>query len=133
LVNTPPVAKSIMMKNIKFFNIFIEGSMDLLNTQSFTYDYDLTILFINMTFQNITFARNGNLMNLQHRLTNHVIIQDSHFSDIFSAGVVIGTSTTQDSDLLTGVKIINSTFRDFSSSSGSFISAYKGAVVEIDN
>jgi hypothetical protein len=94
---------------------------------------DLVVVFTNLTFQNITFRNSGNLMNLDHLMNSQLIIQDSYFYDLDSAGLLIASSSAQESGSKTKVKIINTKFDNFESLSGSIISVYEGSVVEIQN
>jgi hypothetical protein len=132
LVNTPPVAKTFKFQNILFQDLYLEDQIDLINTEEFKYDYDVKIEYDNLTFINVHYVGSGNLMNLQHHLSQQVIIKNSHFSNITS-GIQIGSPATQSTSLLTQVLIINSSFSAFSSPLTSFISAYKGSIVEIFN
>jgi hypothetical protein len=89
--------------------------------------------FINLKFRNITFEHTGNLILLEHQLPTTVLIKDSKFTELASASIIIQSMTTLNSSATTNVKLLNSEFSKFSSSSSSFISVYEGGILEIEN
>ena len=132
LLNTPPSSKTILFENIVFGDTFMASSLNLIDTEGISTSRDITFIFRNLTFSNIGYADGGNLMNLGHLLSTQVVIQDSTFNNLTSAGIVVGGALGQQG-LRSKVKIIDSKFSDYSSNSYSFISTYSGSELEIRN
>jgi hypothetical protein len=84
-----------------------------------------------LTFKNISFATTGNLMNLGHQFNTQVVIQNSRFEQINFGRIVIESSSQE--GVTTKVQLTDSYVDSFDSSSHSFISAFEGAELQINN
>ena len=125
--------KLFVFDSIKFSDIETSNSPSLIQTSGLMYDADISFKFSNLTFTNISFASRGNLLNLNHFMTNRVIIKDSIFSNLTSAHIQIGDGSSQLGALKSKVKIMDSQFSNIFSNTGSFILANTNAVAEIIN
>ena len=132
-VNTPPHPKKLLFKNMTFSNMALSSQINLFSTEGFTYAYDLSLEFHNLVFRNITSSTSVNLLYLQHFLPTKVVVRDSFFENISSAGITIGSFLTHNELLKTRVLFENNRIDQFSSNSASFISAYESTILEINN
>ena len=126
------MAKLISFENLMFTDTYMKTSTSIIDTFGISSSNDISLQFINLTFTNIEYATVGNLMNLGHLLNAQVLIQGATFTNLTSAGIEVGGISSQNS-LRSKVKIIDSKFSDYSSSSHSFIWTYSGSELEIRN
>jgi hypothetical protein len=109
----------------------IDSKINLIDTEGLAYSSDIDFEFSNLTFDNIKFATSGNLLKLDHHFSSELIVRDSSFTNLDSARILIGTSSSQLEK--TRVKFINNKFNSFYSESSSLISIYNQAIVELQN
>ena len=72
-------------------------------------------------------------MRLSHQLLGNVVIQDSQFINLVSAGIVVASSKIQNKELKTNVQMIRSTFDNSSFETQSLLTLSEGAYLQIHN
>jgi hypothetical protein len=113
--------------------MLIETKSKLVDTEGLSFDTDVAFEFSNLTFDNVRYLTSGNLLNLGQQLPNELTITDSTFTNLQSAGILIGTSSSVSESQRTKVTLINNKFDSSYSQSGSLISVYKEAEVKFEN
>ena len=131
--NSPITSQYLNITNFSFINATIQYANDLIYFGDIETQVDLTIIFTNIVFNSISFLRGGNMLNLQHQIKNPVVIQNSQFSNIFGGSINFESSNKVRLDLPTQVKFINLTVNSWNGNYNSFISAYTGAKLDIQN
>jgi hypothetical protein len=94
---------------------------------------DLTILFYQLTFDNIEFETKGNLLLLEQQISNTLVISNSKFTNLKSARITIEASNKNDISLKTKVRIVNSVFDSVDGVYNSLINTYQGADLQVQN
>lgn len=92
-----------------------------------TYDIELS----DISFQNLTFRRESNLMHLQHTLVNPVVITNLTISDIDFAGITIEEFEPGDLEGKTYVQIYNMEAHHVDGRERSLFNIYNSADVEV--
>jgi predicted outer membrane repeat protein len=130
-LNAPKTQKLISFSNMSFRDMLIETNINLIDTEGLEMGLNVDLEFTNLTFDNINYSKVGNLLVLGHLSSNYCVIKDSSFTNLNSAGILIGTTSSLSKKAK--VKFINNRFNSFYSESGSFISVEKEAIVEFEN
>ena len=133
MINTPPAAKIITVRNLAYTNSEIMSQRSLITTEGLVFNVDVSFLFDNVTFDNISFVTKGYLMRLSHQLLGNLVVKDSQFITLKSAGIIIVSSNLQNDDMKTQVQIIDSTFTNASFDTGSLLTLSEGAYLQIHN
>ena len=133
MINTPPAAKIITVRNFAYTNSEIMSQRSLITTEGLVFNVDVSFLFDNVTFDNISFVTKGYLMRLSHQLLGNLVIKESQFITLKSAGILIVSSNLQNDVLKTQVQIIDSTFTNASFDTESLLTLNEGAYLQIHN
>lgn len=111
----------------------IQTKLKLIDTEGISFNTDVAFEFSGLTFDNVKYLTTGYLLNLGQQLPNELIVRDSSFTNLESAGILIGTSSSVSETQRTKVTLTNNIFDSFYSESGSFVSVYKEAEVKFQN
>ena len=133
MINSPPSVKTIIVRDFAYTNSEFTSQRSLITTEGLVFSVNVSFIFQNITFENINFTSKGYLMRLSHQLQGSVVIQDSQFINLVSAGVVIVSSNLQNDVLITQVQIIDSTFTNASFDTESLLTLNEGAYLQIHN
>ena len=133
MINTPPAAKIITVRNFAYTNSEIMSQRSLITTEGLVFNLDVSFLFDNVTFDNINFVTKGYLMRLSHQILGNLVIKDSQFIALKSAGIIIVSSNLQNDAIKTQVQIIDSTFTNASFETESLLTLSEGTHLQIHN
>jgi hypothetical protein len=111
----------------------LSSKLNLIDTSGLSYNLNVTMEFKNIIFVNIGSSTTGNLLSFGHQLPKTLIVRDSSFKNLNSAGIVVGITTSVSDAQTTKVTFINNQFDSFYSESRSFVSVYKEAIAEFLN
>ena len=75
-------SKTFNISNAQFLNSQYNSSNDIITFTKMEEDINFTIYLHNISFSNITFEVNGNLLLFEQQLKNQLIIQNIDVSDI---------------------------------------------------
>ena len=128
MINSPPSVKTIIVRDFAYTNSEFTSQRSLITTEGLVFSVNVSFIFQNITFENINFTSKGYLMRLSHQLQGSVVIQDSQFINLVSAGVVIVSSNLQNDVLITQVQIIDSTFTNASFDTESLLTLNEGHI-----
>ena len=131
-LNVAPTTKTFSFTDLSISDSLIDSQISLFSMNNLGSSQDIRFEFMKLTFDQISFVNTGNLLELNHNLPNALVIRNSTFTNLSSAGIVVGSKSTSSSNILKSkVDFIGCSFDSFSSNSGSFISAYGGAMVKV--
>ena len=133
LINDSPNHKSISFNNISLKNAYIEGNRALISTDGFERDADIDISMSNLSFSNISFSRNGKLIEFKQQLPTYLTVTESSFVDLNAAVLSIESSNLQNTDLKTKIQVRNTLFNNINNQFNSFINVNEGGWLEINN
>ena len=111
----------------------IMSQRSLITTEGLVFNLDVSFLFDNVTFDNINFVTKGYLMRLSHQILGNLVIKDSQFIALKSAGIIIVSSNLQNDAIKTQVQIIDSTFTNASFETESLLTLSEGTHLQIHN
>ena len=87
-----------------------------------------------LVIHNVTFNRGGNLILFSHQPSQALVFEDSSFSDITNAGIMMESfDQNTASELPTKVNMVNITANNIDAQNSRFISLYEGAQLSIQN
>ena len=125
------VPQSLVLTNATFQNSVIEMSLDIFTLYQMTTLGDYSVEFNDITFKNLSFTLESNLMNLQQQIKSALIIKNVEISDVNNAGITVKSYDTNDVSNNTLVNFENITASNVNGHSRSLISIYEGAEVTI--
>ena len=133
VINEPTTPKSFTIDSLTYADSSMTNVRDLISTEGFETDADLTLIFQNLQFSNISFPRHGNLIHFKHQLPNSLQMSGIVVSNVTSGRLYLESSNKQNTDLLTRVSISDSTFDSINDQFTSLIILEEGARLEVTN
>jgi hypothetical protein len=125
------VDQIMTLTNITYKNAYLYYSDDLIEFELIIPINTYQITINELTMQNITFERGGNLMYIQHQTNEQLILTNSVFQTITNAGILVDSFDQQQTDRPTKILMTNITVDDFDGQSSRFISANQGTILEV--
>ena len=127
------VTQSLSISNVTYKNSESPYSFDLFKIYKMSTVGSYTVTINDVSFSNLTYAKESKLMYLQQQLQNPVVISNLNISDIVFAGVTIEAYESNEVYNNTHVTIDNMKASNVDGYSRSLINLYKGADIEITN
>ena len=131
LTNSPPAQRNILFQNIQVSNTNYTTSRSLIDTSNVVSTQNVAITFIGVTFSSISFAVQGQLLQLKHQLASPVVVVNSTFTNLVSSIVNINSYGSKNASLNTKAQFSNWHFDTINSKYSSFIKTQNNAIAEL--
>jgi hypothetical protein len=118
---------------MKIADAQLSTNLNFINTEELSYPINVTFEFSNLTLSNVAYSTQGHFFSFGHQLPNSLNVRDSLFTNLNSAGIVIGTTSSVNDVQTTRVTFSNSVFDSSFSESSSLISVFNGAIAKFQN
>ena len=125
------ISQSIAISNILYTNGYYEFANDIISTGTITSSGQFYVSFTNLTFSDIVFVRNANLLNFKHQSPNEFLVKDMTVSNVTAAGVLIQAFDVFMTNRPVKVKFQNLLATGINSEFKSFIQLQTGADIQI--
>ena len=130
LTNSPPAQRNILFQNIQVSNTNYTTSRSLIDTSNVVSMQNVAITFIGLTFSSISFAVQGQLLQLKHQLASPVVVVNSTFTNLVSSIVNIDSYGSKNASLNTKAQFSNWHFDIINSKYSSLIKTQSNAMAE---
>ncbi|CAI2362327.1 unnamed protein product [Moneuplotes crassus] len=125
------VTQSLSISNVTYENSSSDYSFDLFKIFKMSTVGTYTVTIEDVSFSNLTYAKESKLMYLQQQLKSPVVITNLNVSDVIFAGITIEAFESNEIYNKTHVAITNMKASNVDGYSRSLINLYKGADIEI--
>lgn len=125
------ISQYFKFKNVVYKDSSFQYSDSLISTLNLKSNSVFSLTFSDLKFQNITFARNGNLLLLSHQVAEQLEINNAVFSGIKFAGISIEAFDKNEIEKKTKVKMTNVTAYEVDGYFRSFLVLNEGAELEM--
>ena len=120
--------------NIVFINSTLNRDTSIISFGKLETAENIMYSFTNLTFKNISFNGNGDLIKFQHQFsTNFIIVSYSTFSGITGGDIYLEAANKNNPNMKTKVKLQSCTFSDINDNYNSLIVVKEGGELQIDN
>ena len=109
----------------------METSKDLILFDNVESQEDFNFTIDGLSFNNMTFLKQSNLLFLKQQLLNQLVFKNSNFKDIESGVISIESANKQTLQYETKIKFENTTFTNIAAKYGSLILINEGGNLEI--
>lgn len=123
----------ITIRNVLIKNCEYEFSMNLVEFGQIQPNGVFHITIDNITFQDITFIRGGNLILFKHQTKERLTIQNSSFQNIYYGSISVESYDQTENSESTKIELSNITAHNIDAMFLSFIQLYQGSDVLINS
>ena len=133
LKNIPSKPCYIMIQNMSFANSSFKSPKSLIDISNLENNVYLNIVLSFLRFDNISYTSKGNLLLLRQQIPIPLVVINSTFTNLISAGITIESSNKLNTVLTTNVIFQNNIFNGINDQTNSVIMVNEGGVVTINN
>ena len=133
ITGTASQTVTFSIEDINYQNCYFVNQKNLIEFKQMESQQDISFVFDNNMFNNVTFVKRGNLFLLQHQILNPVVLQNSKFTEVTSGTIYLESANKQSSNFSTRVMISNVTFASIDTNFVSLISVNEGSIIEIED
>ncbi|CAI2379456.1 unnamed protein product [Moneuplotes crassus] len=126
-------AVHIGFSSLTFEDCAFTSSISMLSLGGLETKEEISFSFTGLTYQNISFISQGNLMKFQHQMNTPVAITNSTFTNISAGNIHIESANKNNQELTTRVAFSSCTFSQIDDNYGSLMEVYEGARVTIED
>ena len=126
-----PISKSLSISDLIYTNWDFKSQYNLIVFDGIETTSDFKLILTRITFQNINFYFNGNLIYMNSQMKNQLLIQDSYANNVTGGSIWIESFNKKNTNINANIKLSNFTVNNLSSKYSSFIQNFEGGNLEI--
>ena len=125
------ISKSLSISDLIYTNWDFKSQYNLIVFDGIETTSDLKLTLTRITFQNINFYFNGNLIYMNSQMKNQLLIQDSYANNVTGGSIWIESFNKKNTNINANIKLSNFTANNLNSKYSSFIQNFEGGNLEI--